>query len=224
MLEHHAGAWNLTPNPWAWRKVATARIARLRPDRRSPVMHVEAHDLVKSYPPGVRALDGLTLSIRARRGLRPARPQRRREVHRHQGAHHPGPPRLGPGHRGRARRAAASRTGSAGRSGSSRSARAADPMASGRDNLLLQGHLYGLRGRSLQHRVRDLLDRFGLAEAAGRAVKTYSGGMQRRLDVALGLVHRPSRAVPGRADHRPRPGGPGRAVAGDRPSVHTRSS
>jgi ABC-2 type transport system ATP-binding protein len=67
----------------------------------------------------------------------------------------------------------------------------ADPMASGRDNLMLQGRLYGMRGARLSDRVQELLDRFDLGEAAGRAVRTYSGGMQRRLDVALGLVHRP---------------------------------
>ena len=67
----------------------------------------------------------------------------------------------------------------------------ADPMATGRDNLLLQGRLYGLAGGPLRRRVGELTERFDLAEAAGRAVRTYSGGMQRRLDVALGLVHRP---------------------------------
>ena len=67
----------------------------------------------------------------------------------------------------------------------------ADPVATGRDNLTLQGRLHGMRGSALRHRVDELLDRFDLAAAAGRAVRTYSGGMQRRLDVALGLVHRP---------------------------------
>jgi ABC-2 type transport system ATP-binding protein len=67
----------------------------------------------------------------------------------------------------------------------------ADPTATGRENLMLQGRLYGLRGGSVRARADELLDHFGLAEAAGRLVKTYSGGMQRRLDVALGLMHRP---------------------------------
>jgi ABC-2 type transport system ATP-binding protein len=67
----------------------------------------------------------------------------------------------------------------------------ADPVMTGRDNLLLQGRLYGMRGAALADRVAALLDRFSLAGAAGRKVRTYSGGMQRRLDVALGLVHRP---------------------------------
>jgi ABC-2 type transport system ATP-binding protein len=68
----------------------------------------------------------------------------------------------------------------------------ADPTATGRENLMLQGRLYGLRAGSVRARADELLDHFGLTEAAGRLVKTYSGGMQRRLDVALGLMHRPA--------------------------------
>src|SRR5690242_9718491 len=67
----------------------------------------------------------------------------------------------------------------------------ADPVATGRENLLLQGRLYGMRGAAVGARADELLARFDLAGAAGRQVRTYSGGMQRRLDVALGLVHRP---------------------------------
>jgi ABC-2 type transport system ATP-binding protein len=68
----------------------------------------------------------------------------------------------------------------------------ADPTATGRENLILQGRLYGLRGASARARADELLGHFGLTEAAGRLVRTYSGGMQRRLDVALGLIHRPA--------------------------------
>jgi ABC-2 type transport system ATP-binding protein len=68
----------------------------------------------------------------------------------------------------------------------------ADPTATGRENLVLQGRLYGLRGHDAGARADELLEHFGLTEAAGRLVKTYSGGMQRRLDVALGLIHRPA--------------------------------
>jgi ABC-2 type transport system ATP-binding protein len=63
--------------------------------------------------------------------------------------------------------------------------------ATGRENLVLQGELYGLVGAELKQRVGELLEGFGLADAADRTVKTYSGGMQRRLDVAMGLIHRP---------------------------------
>ncbi len=67
----------------------------------------------------------------------------------------------------------------------------ADPAATGRENLILQGHLYGMATKAAKDRAGELLDRFRLTEAAGRFVRTYSGGMQRRLDVALGLMHRP---------------------------------
>jgi ABC-2 type transport system ATP-binding protein len=66
-----------------------------------------------------------------------------------------------------------------------------DLEATGAENLILQGQIHGLRGRELAARVAELLDQFGLADAGGRLVKTYSGGMQRRLDIALALVHRP---------------------------------
>jgi ABC-2 type transport system ATP-binding protein len=66
-----------------------------------------------------------------------------------------------------------------------------DLEATGRENLTLQGQVYGLRGAELRGRVGDLLGRFGLAEAADRVARGYSGGMQRRLDIAMGLIHRP---------------------------------
>src|SRR5947209_5836361 len=66
-----------------------------------------------------------------------------------------------------------------------------DPMATGRENLLLAGRIHGMRGRAVKGRADELLERFGLTEAAGRVVRTYSGGMERKLDVALGLMHRP---------------------------------
>jgi ABC-2 type transport system ATP-binding protein len=154
-------------------------------------MHVEAQDLVKSYPSGVRALDGLTLSIAPGEvfGL------------------------LGPNGAGKSTAIKVLTTLARPDSGSAtvaghdvlrepdRVRRAigvvaqrsgCDPMASGQDNLLLQGRLYGLSGAALKRRTAELLDRFGLAEAARRPVRTYSGGQQRRLDVALGLVHRPA--------------------------------
>jgi ABC-2 type transport system ATP-binding protein len=66
-----------------------------------------------------------------------------------------------------------------------------DRDATGRENLILQGQVFGLRGQELRRRGDELLARFGLAEAADRLVRTYSGGMQRKLDIAIGLVHRP---------------------------------
>ena len=66
-----------------------------------------------------------------------------------------------------------------------------DVQATGRENLLLQGRVYGMRGAELNKRADELLLRFGLGEVGKRFVKTYSGGMKRKLDVALGLVHAP---------------------------------
>ena len=68
---------------------------------------------------------------------------------------------------------------------------AVDPDATGRENLELQGLLYGVGRQELRRRMDSLFESFGLTEAAGRMARTYSGGMQRKLDVAMGLVHRP---------------------------------
>jgi ABC-2 type transport system ATP-binding protein len=65
-------------------------------------------------------------------------------------------------------------------------------LLTGYENLVLQGRLYGMPRGELRRRAAELLDQFGLAEAAGRPARTYSGGMRRRLDVATALVHRPA--------------------------------
>ena len=67
-----------------------------------------------------------------------------------------------------------------------------DREATGRENLLLQGRVQGMRGAELETRVEELLELVQIADAADRTVRGYSGGMKRRLDIALGLVHRPS--------------------------------
>jgi ABC-2 type transport system ATP-binding protein len=151
---------------------------------------IEAHGLVKTYPKGVRALDGLSFTVPA--GTIFAL--------------------LGPNGAGKSTTVkilttlAQADTGTATVAGLDVRAKAsqvrhaigvvgqrsgADPMATGRENLLLTGRIQGLRGRKLATRADDLLGRFDLAGAAGRLVRTYSGGMQRRLDVALGLINRP---------------------------------
>jgi ABC-2 type transport system ATP-binding protein len=66
-----------------------------------------------------------------------------------------------------------------------------DPTATGWENLSLQGHFFGMSQSDIRQRSSELLGRFGLLDAAGRLTKTWSGGMQRKLDVALGLIHRP---------------------------------
>jgi ABC-2 type transport system ATP-binding protein len=67
-----------------------------------------------------------------------------------------------------------------------------DVQASGRENLRLQGQIHGIRGQAIEHRAQELLERFGLADAADRIARGYSGGMQRRLDIAMALVHDPA--------------------------------
>jgi ABC-2 type transport system ATP-binding protein len=66
-----------------------------------------------------------------------------------------------------------------------------DQFGTGRENLTLQGRVQGMSGADLRSRVTELLELVGIADAADRIVKNYSGGMRRRLDIALGLVHRP---------------------------------
>ncbi|UWE09317.1 ATP-binding cassette domain-containing protein [Actinacidiphila bryophytorum] len=151
---------------------------------------VEAAGLTKTYPGGVRALDGMGVTVAAGTVfglLGPngagksttvkilttlARPDSGTAlVAGHDALRHPD----------RVRRAigvVAQKSG-------------ADPVATGRENLLLQGRLYGRRGAEVGRRADELLERFDLADAGRRLVRTYSGGMQRRLDVALGLMHRP---------------------------------
>jgi ABC-2 type transport system ATP-binding protein len=151
---------------------------------------IEAMELVKTYPPDVRALDGLSLAVQEGTifGL------------------------LGPNGAGKSTTVRILTTLSRPDSGAVRVAgvdvladpvavrrvigvvgqkHGFDPEASGRENLVLQGEFHAISGRELRARVESLLERFGLSDAAGRQAKSYSGGMQRRLDVAMGLLHRP---------------------------------
>jgi ABC-2 type transport system ATP-binding protein len=68
---------------------------------------------------------------------------------------------------------------------------AVDLEATGRENVTLQAQLHGMASGDMQSRVTELLDRFQLSEAANRIARTYSGGMRRKLSIAMGLVHRP---------------------------------
>jgi ABC-2 type transport system ATP-binding protein len=151
---------------------------------------IAAEGLVKTYPGDVRALDGLDLAVPA--GTIFAL--------------------LGPNGAGKSTTVRILTTLSRADSGAARVAghdvvaaaarvrqaigcvgqrSGADREATGRENLVLQGQLQEMRGRALGARVDDLLAQFGLTDAADRIVKTYSGGMQRRLDIAMALVHRP---------------------------------
>jgi len=151
---------------------------------------IETRNLVKTYKPAVKALDGLTFSVETGTifGL------------------------LGPNGAGKSTTMKILTTLSRPDSGEARVAgidvlaqpdavrrmigyvaqrSGIDPESTGRENLKLQGQLHGLRGAELARRVDELLERFQLTEAASRPARSFSGGMQRKLDVALGLIHRP---------------------------------
>ena len=67
----------------------------------------------------------------------------------------------------------------------------ADASATGRENLLLQGRLYGMSAAETARRTDELIEVFDLGSFAGRAARGYSGGQRRRLEIALGIMHRP---------------------------------
>jgi ABC-2 type transport system ATP-binding protein len=67
-----------------------------------------------------------------------------------------------------------------------------DPAETGRGELVIQGRLYGMNRADAQQRAAEVLATLDLEAAADRKIHTYSGGMKRRLDVGLGIVHRPA--------------------------------
>lgn len=71
-------------------------------------------------------------------------------------------------------------------------ARSLDLKLTVAENLKHQGHLYGLRGETLKTRTHEVLQRVGLLDRAGEYVETLSGGMQRRVELAKGLIHSPA--------------------------------
>jgi ABC-2 type transport system ATP-binding protein len=70
-------------------------------------------------------------------------------------------------------------------------AQSVDPKLTAYENLWHQGHLYGLRGPALKRRIEEILTRVGLLDRARDRVETFSGGMQRRIELAKGLLHHP---------------------------------
>jgi ABC-2 type transport system ATP-binding protein len=70
-------------------------------------------------------------------------------------------------------------------------AQSIDKKLTAYENLWHQGHLYGLRGKALKQRIEEILSRVGLADRAQELVETFSGGMQRRIELAKGLLHHP---------------------------------
>src|SRR5919204_3790123 len=71
-------------------------------------------------------------------------------------------------------------------------AQSVDVKLTAAENLRHQGHLYGLSGSALRARIEEMLTRVGLADRANDRVETFSGGMQRRVELAKGLLHHPS--------------------------------
>ena len=71
-------------------------------------------------------------------------------------------------------------------------AQSIDVKLTAAENLWHQGHLYGLQGAALKSRVTEMLGRVGLSDRANEKAETFSGGMQRRLELAKGLLHHPS--------------------------------
>ena len=152
---------------------------------------VEAEDLRKTYKPDVRALDGLSFSVSAGSVFALLGPN---------GAGKTTTVRilttLSRPDKGSARVAGFDVRKEPGRVrsaiGSVNQHTGAVDQLTGRENLAMQGALYGMRGRVARRRIGELLDQFGLAQAANRQARTYSGGMRRRLDIATVLVHRPA--------------------------------
>jgi ABC-2 type transport system ATP-binding protein len=70
-------------------------------------------------------------------------------------------------------------------------AQSVDAKLTAYENLWHQGHLYGLHGPALKQRIQEILTRVGLLDRAGDRVETFSGGMQRRIELAKGLLHHP---------------------------------
>jgi len=71
-------------------------------------------------------------------------------------------------------------------------AQSIDEKLTAEENLTIVGNIYGLRGAPLKRRVAEMLARVGLADRAKEKAETFSGGMQRRLELAKGLLHHPS--------------------------------
>ncbi len=160
------------------------------PTASAPAATVEVEDLVKVYPGGTRAVDGISFSVGRGEflGL------------------------LGPNGAGKTTtikilatllRPTSGRARVAGldvthdpaavrrRIGFATQAVTIDQMATGRENLSLIGHLHGMSGHELRSRVEELLELMGLTDVARKLAGTYSGGMRRRLDLASALVHQP---------------------------------
>jgi ABC-2 type transport system ATP-binding protein len=154
-----------------------------------PIIEVEG--LVKTFPGGVRALDGLTLRVPAGQiyGLLGPNGAGKTTLIRVLATLLPpdaGTARVSGVDVRRDPAAVRARIGLAGQYA------AVDDYLTGRENVEMVGLLYGLARREARRRTTDVLERIGLVDAADRPVRTYSGGMRRRLDLAASLVGRPA--------------------------------
>jgi ABC-2 type transport system ATP-binding protein len=151
---------------------------------------IETHDLVREFKKGPRAVDGIDLRVEPG------------EVYGFLGPNGAGKSTtvhmlttLLPPTSGSARVAGhdVEKDGPAVRAaiGAALQEAALDPFLTGREHMKLQTALHGMQGDEGRKRGDALLERVGLTEAADRKVRGYSGGMKRRLDLALALVHRP---------------------------------
>ena len=93
-----------------------------------------------------------------------------------------------------------------------------DPRQTGRELLNLHGRLFGLGKAEASKRAEELLELVELEDAADRVIKGYSGGMQRRLDLAAALVHEPEVLFLDEPTTGPRPGQPADGLGGATPN------
>ncbi len=152
---------------------------------------IEVDGLVKTFRGGVRALDGLTLRVPAGviYGLLGPNGAGKTTLIRVLSTLLPpddGTARVAGLDVARDQAAVRARIGLAGQYA------AVDDYLTGRENVEMVGLLYGLTGREAGRRTTEVLERIGLVEAADRLVRTYSGGMRRRWDLAASLVGRPA--------------------------------
>jgi len=152
---------------------------------------IEADGLVKSYPKGVTALDGLSFAVAPGRVFALLGPNGAGKSTAVKILTTLAKPDGGRAFVGRLD-VVSNPDGVRRRIGVVAQGSAVDIQATGRENLRLQGQIHGIRGRAIEDRAQELLERFGLAEAADRIARGYSGGMQRRLDIAMALVHDPA--------------------------------
>ena len=178
--------------------------------------NIEVEGLVREFKNGAARGRRHRPPGRPRRDLRLPRPQRRRQVDDGADAddaaaadrrHAPASP---------ASTSSPKARGCARAIGAALQEAALDPLLTGREHMRLQTALHGIAKAEREARGDELLERVGLSEAADRKVGGYSGGMKRRLDLALALAHRPAHPLPRRADHRPRHPEPHRALGGGR--------